>query len=110
MTFRVVADGHAAHHLRRHILGVAAEMVTHDDRTGPHGSLVADVVGQAIAAAGQNHRAEKGTATREPYQRLNTCGPCTYLRWLQCDNAYDGRVVPGRIRLLADRRPETHIC
>ena len=44
-------------------------------------------------------------------EHLDTCGPCAYLRWLDCHRAYDRLGRAGLIRLLAADRPhEHHVC
>ncbi|HEY9312131.1 MAG TPA: integrase, partial [Williamsia sp.] len=44
-------------------------------------------------------------------EHLDTCGPCAYLRWLDCHLAYDRLGRAGLIRLLAVDRPhEHHVC
>jgi integrase len=44
-------------------------------------------------------------------EHLETCGPCAYVRWLACHNAYDRMGRAGLIRLLAADRPHTqHVC
>ena len=44
-------------------------------------------------------------------EHLETCGPCAYLRWLDCHLAYDRIGRAGLIRLLAaDRLHEHHVC
>ncbi|ORM38162.1 MULTISPECIES: hypothetical protein [Williamsia] len=44
-------------------------------------------------------------------EHLETCGPCAYLRWLDCHLAYDRIGRAGLIRLLAADRPhDKHVC
>lgn len=44
-------------------------------------------------------------------EHLETCGPCAYVRWLECHVAYDRMGRAGLIRLLAADRPhERHVC
>ena len=44
-------------------------------------------------------------------EHLETCGPCAYLRWLDCHASYNLIGRAGLIRLLAASRPHTrHVC
>ena len=44
-------------------------------------------------------------------EHLETCGPCAYLRWIDCHLAYDRIGRAGLIRLLAADRPhDRHLC
>ena len=57
---------------------------------------------------------QDGTGQRKALptgEHLETCGPCAYVRWLHCHNAFDRLGRAGLIRLLAADRPhDHHVC